>query len=92
MLSGYLNPGTDQSSSSAMDSYCLLIVLGFVAQAAAHGRFIEPPSRASAWRFGFDTPVNWDDNELNCGGIGVSISTKFPELIEFVYQKTNFFF
>lgn len=33
-----------------------------------HGRLIEPPSRASAWRFGFDTPHNYNDHELYCGG------------------------
>ena len=34
-----------------------------------HGYLIEPPSRNSAWRSGFDNvPTNHDDNELNCGG------------------------
>lgn len=33
-----------------------------------HGRLIEPPSRASAWRYGFDTPHNYNDHELFCGG------------------------
>ncbi|KRT86798.1 hypothetical protein AMK59_1451, partial [Oryctes borbonicus] len=34
----------------------------------SHGRLIEPPSRASAWRYGFDTPHNYNDHELFCGG------------------------
>ena len=29
---------------------------------------IDPASRNAAWRFGFDTPVQVTDNELNCGG------------------------
>ena len=33
-----------------------------------HGYLIEPPSRNSAWRRGFHTPTNHDDNGLNCGG------------------------
>ncbi|XP_016958859.1 uncharacterized protein LOC108030488 [Drosophila biarmipes] len=33
-----------------------------------HGRLIEPPSRASAWRFGFPTPPDYNDHELYCGG------------------------
>jgi len=33
-----------------------------------HGRLIEPPSRASAWRFGFQTPPDYNDHELYCGG------------------------
>ncbi|XP_013167702.1 PREDICTED: uncharacterized protein LOC106117803 [Papilio xuthus] len=36
--------------------------------ASGHGRLIEPPSRASAWRYGFDTPHNYNDHELYCGG------------------------
>jgi len=36
-----------------------------------HGRMMEPPSRASAWRVGFPTPRNEDDNALYCGGYGV---------------------
>ncbi|KAI8441952.1 hypothetical protein MSG28_005624 [Choristoneura fumiferana] len=36
--------------------------------ASGHGRLTEPPSRASAWRFGFDTPHNYNDHELYCGG------------------------
>ncbi|KAH8292653.1 hypothetical protein KR044_003359, partial [Drosophila immigrans] len=34
----------------------------------AHGRLIEPPSRASAWRYGFKTPPDYNDHELYCGG------------------------
>ncbi|KAL5016883.1 hypothetical protein ScPMuIL_006472 [Solemya velum] len=33
-----------------------------------HGRLIEPPSRSSMWRYGFNTPKNYNDNELFCGG------------------------
>ncbi|CAC5399938.1 unnamed protein product [Mytilus coruscus] len=29
---------------------------------------IEPPMRSSMWRYGFKTPKNYNDNELNCGG------------------------
>ena len=36
-----------------------------------HGYLITPPARASAWRKGFDTPIDYDDNGLNCGGFGV---------------------
>lgn len=33
-----------------------------------HGRLIEPPSRSSAWRYGFKTPPNYNDHEIYCGG------------------------
>ncbi|XP_055850562.1 uncharacterized protein LOC129915123 [Episyrphus balteatus] len=35
---------------------------------SGHGRLIEPPSRASAWRYGFQTPPDYNDHELYCGG------------------------
>ena len=42
-----------------------------IARTHGHGRLIEPPSRSSMWRFGFKTPVNYDDNQLFCGGYDV---------------------
>ncbi|XP_012248143.2 uncharacterized protein LOC100746949 isoform X1 [Bombus impatiens] len=39
-----------------------------VRQVSAHGRLIEPPSRASMWRYGFDTPHDYNDHECYCGG------------------------
>lgn len=44
---------------------CLLSLIDWI---ESHGRLIEPPSRASAWRYGFDTPHNYNDHELYCGG------------------------
>ena len=35
---------------------------------SCHGRLVDPPSRTSAWRFGFPTPTYYDDIETNCGG------------------------
>lgn len=31
----------------------------------------EPPSRNTMWRLGFPNPVNYNDNELFCGGYAV---------------------
>ncbi|KAK2587999.1 hypothetical protein KPH14_004075 [Odynerus spinipes] len=36
-----------------------------------HGRLMDPPARNSMWRFGFSNPVNYNDNELFCGGFAV---------------------
>ena len=36
-------------------------------QCHAHGRLLEPPSRASMWRMGFDAPQNFDDDQTYCG-------------------------
>ena len=49
----------------------LLFIGTFVTLCNGHGRLIEPPSRASAWRYGFDTPPNYNDHELYCGGFNV---------------------
>ncbi|KAK6637502.1 hypothetical protein RUM44_007922 [Polyplax serrata] len=38
---------------------------------AGHGRLMDPPARNSMWRFGFPNPVNYNDNELFCGGYAV---------------------
>ncbi|KAJ8880438.1 hypothetical protein PR048_016907 [Dryococelus australis] len=32
---------------------------------------MDPPARNSMWRFGFPNPVNYNDNELFCGGYAV---------------------
>ncbi|CAH1112436.1 unnamed protein product [Psylliodes chrysocephalus] len=46
----------------------LLVTSIFFTLTNGHGRLIEPPSRASAWRYGFNTPHNYNDHELFCGG------------------------
>ncbi|XP_058824278.1 uncharacterized protein LOC131684983 [Topomyia yanbarensis] len=46
----------------------VLVALSLVTLCSGHGRLIEPPSRASAWRYGFSTPPNYNDHELYCGG------------------------
>jgi hypothetical protein len=49
----------------------VFILPALIQLSSSHGRFIQPPSRASAWRFGFPTPVNFNDHELFCGGAWV---------------------
>ncbi|RNA32569.1 cell wall integrity and stress response component 4-like [Brachionus plicatilis] len=41
----------------------------------SHGRLEVPAARNAAWRFGFNTPINYNDNELNCGGAGMQHAT-----------------
>lgn len=36
-----------------------------------HARLLHPPSRASMWRFGFNAPIDYNDNEGFCGGAAV---------------------
>ena len=63
-LRWYLGP----LRSSFLLVLVLFLVSSFAPPCTSHGRLTEPPSRASAWRFGFDTPENYDDNQLFCGG------------------------
>jgi len=35
-----------------------------------HGRLMNPPSRNAMWRFGWPNPINYNDNEVFCGGFG----------------------
>ena len=54
-----------------------LIVSDQLAQVNGHGYMLEPPSRNSAWRAGFNTPLDVDDNGHNCGGFAVRFLTLF---------------
>ncbi|CAB4062139.1 unnamed protein product [Lepeophtheirus salmonis] len=46
--------------------FCLLYKIIIV---QGHGRLIQPPSRASMWRYGFVNPKDYNDNEGFCGGL-----------------------
>ena len=50
--------------------HCCSALLLLAGGVAGHGRLVEPPSRTSAWRFGFPTPADYNDHETNCGGFG----------------------
>ena len=50
---------------AALWAACLVSVV------QGHGKMLHPISRSSMWRFGYDVPPNWNDNELNCGGYDV---------------------
>ena len=49
-----------------------VVILLFTGRVHSHGRLWEPPSRSSMWRRGYNTTVNINDNELNCGGFQVN--------------------
>lgn len=48
--------------------YWLIFYTTYFPSCHGHGRLIDPPSRASAWRYGFQTLPNYNDHELYCGG------------------------
>ena len=49
-----------------------LVVLMSMERVISQGHMSVPPMRSSMWRYGFLTPINYDDGQLWCGGYGVS--------------------
>lgn len=64
-----------QPAMELKSGFKILIVLRLVFSIHGHGRMIDPPSRNSAWRYGFPNPPHYTDNELNCGGFNVQWKT-----------------
>jgi hypothetical protein len=48
----------------------LLMVVG----SHEHGMLMDPVNRSSMWRKGYNTPANYEDNQLFCGGRSVSLN------------------
>ncbi|BFZ00768.1 hypothetical protein BsWGS_03807 [Bradybaena similaris] len=45
------------------------LLLTLLPPVEGHARLWDPPGRSTMWRRGFQTPVNFQDNELFCGGL-----------------------
>lgn len=52
--------------------FSLVLAVNLV-QIHGHGKLMLPVNRGSAWRVGFNTPINYDDNGNYCGGLAVSL-------------------
>ncbi|CAH1775247.1 unnamed protein product [Owenia fusiformis] len=51
-----------------MKVFCIIAIL--VVSVDGHGRLWWPSGRSTLFRWGYDNPVNYNDNELFCGGFG----------------------
>ncbi|KAH3809986.1 integumentary mucin C.1-like [Dreissena polymorpha] len=51
--------------------FTTLVAMATISNVKGHGMLWDPPQRSSAWRFGYDVPKNYNDNEQFCGGAGV---------------------
>merc|ERR1712200_95670 len=65
-------PRISPSTHSMMKFFASLLLAVAIAshrryQAEGHAYLAEPPGRSTAWRFGYSTPPNYNDNEINCG-------------------------
>jgi len=49
----------------------ILSLTTLIYQVNSHGMLTDPPARNAMWRYGFPNPVNYNDNELYCGGFSV---------------------
>ncbi|KAF4527215.1 hypothetical protein B566_EDAN006141 [Ephemera danica] len=47
---------------------CFLAAVVVTPQVRGHGILVDPPGRASMWRYGYSTPANYDDSQYFCGG------------------------
>ena len=52
-----------------------------ISEVFGHGRLVEPPGRATAWRYGFNTPTDYNDNQLYCGGFYVSNNKNYYDIL-----------
>lgn len=52
--------------------FVLLVALVYIEEASGHGMMLDPPNRASLWRYDWQQPANYNDNEFFCGGVTVS--------------------
>ncbi|RUS78947.1 hypothetical protein EGW08_013288, partial [Elysia chlorotica] len=52
-----------------------IMAAGLPGGVRGHGRMLDPPSRMSAYLAGFDTPPNYEDHQMNCGGISLQWDT-----------------
>ena len=65
----------------------VLVLVAMIPGVLGHGYLQEPPSRSSMWRFGFNTPHNYNDNQLFCGGFDVSVCNSTTAIL-----SLDFFF
>nr|XP_022293455.1 uncharacterized protein LOC111104011 isoform X3 [Crassostrea virginica] len=61
---------TTSTGAMSRRSLLALVILAILVQGSLqqYGHLEDPPARGSMWRYGFNTPVNSEDNSMNCGG------------------------
>jgi len=52
--------------------FCAVFILAVfgaacISMANGHAYLADPPGRSSAWRYGYETPHNYNDMQINCG-------------------------
>ena len=66
----------------------LIIVVNRV---MSHGRLIDPPSRGSMWRVGYDVPADYNDMSGYCGGIRHLWEVRINNKLEINFNKNTLY-
>lgn len=53
----------------AMKFVLVVLALAYFERVVGHGMMLEPPNRASLWRFYPEALADYDDNGFFCGGV-----------------------
>jgi len=67
---GSLWPNVKSGGGLGLNFPLLFLTAALFKEAGGHGRLRHPAGRSTMWRYGFPTPENVNDHELNCGGFG----------------------
>lgn len=67
------NKMTSINSFSIFVIELFIVIHTIIVPSWQHGRMMEPPARNVLWRMGYNATPNYEDSELFCGGIQVSI-------------------
>jgi len=70
VMEGHYGPSLWPKVISSLNLPLLFLSAAFFKEAGGHGRLRHPTGRSTMWRYGFETPENVNDHELNCGGFG----------------------
>merc|ERR1711872_1101739 len=63
--------GVTRMPAMAAELFLILITSFYLNHVDGHGMITDPPARNAMWRYGYTNPVNYNDNELYCGGFSV---------------------
>ena len=72
-------------NSNVLALFVVLLSGFLVVYVHSHGYLYDPPSRSTVWRlFPGQAEINYNDNEVYCGGFNVCISCIYKWIIDFI--------
>ena len=52
---------------------CFFFLAGLLDLVESHARLLSPPARSSCWREFAQCPIEYTDNQMNCGGFAKQV-------------------